>query len=356
MQAQDKIILDKMLTSIAEQRASDLHFLVGSPPVLRTDGRLKPLTNEIVITSDFIEQVVFSILNKDQQEKLTKEREIVIGYDFKPGLRFRVSVFYQKGNLSASFRLIVTPIKTLKELGMPAVVQEFVKSKKGLLLVSGPFASGKSTVIAAMIETINKSKSRHIVTLEEPIEYVFTNDKSIIEQREIGRDVTSVMQGLEFLEEGDADVIVTPEVEEPEVFLQLLDLAESGRFVISQLALDSVHKAMERINNIFPKDKQDLLRLMLGDNLVGILSLRLLPRLGGGLISIPEVLKVNSAVRSIIKEGKYYQLRNLMQISQAEGMKTFDQSLVELVSSGQILLEVALEQASDPASFRTTVR
>lgn len=356
MQSQNKIIFDKIITTAFERQASDIHFTVGSPPILRVDNKLISFLEGVVVTTELIGQVIAFLLDKAEQEALARKKELVLGYNFKPDMRSRVSIFYQKGKPSLSFRLIPQTIKTLDELGLPGAARELAQLDRGFLIVSGPFGSGKSTTIASIIETINKSQSKHIITLEKPIEYIFTNKKSIIEQQEVGRDLPALVQGLEFVEGEDVDIIVSSEMDEPLVIEKLLALAESGRQVVSQITVDSVHKTLKRIDSFFLKEKRELIRLMLGDNLSGIISQRLLSRLGGGRILVAEVLVSTPAVRSIIKEGRYQQLETIIQTSQSEGMLALDRSLAELVQTGEILLEDALEQANDPSNLKAMVR
>jgi len=336
MDTQTKIFFEKLLMAVVENKALGLHFSVGNPPILKIDGGLKPLDGKTVLSNEGIKDFVYSFLSKEEQAKLEKNKEITVVHNFKPQLRFKVNIFYQKNSLAASFRFISTEIKNLAELGLDQISKILTKFPKGMIIISGPFGSGKSTITAGIVETINITSSKHIITLEDPIEFIFTNKKSIIEQRQVGQDVKSFKQGLEFLEEESIDVVVTSEINNSDAVHQALELAQSGRLVIFQATADSGIQTLEKIIELFMGDEKQLARDLLSENLVAVINLHLLKKVGGGNILVPEILIGNSAVRSIIKKGSFIQLQNILQTGGAEGMVPFKKSLIDLAKNNVI--------------------
>lgn len=356
MQASEKIFLDKVLATGAEYKASDFHFTVGNPPILRVDGKLIPLTNEQILTMDFLKDFVASILDKDQQLVLEKEKEIVFAYTMGNKARFKISIFYQKGNLAVSLRLITSQIKSIKELGLPSIVEKFAELEKGLVIISGPFGSGRTGTLAALINTINRTRSEHIVTIEKPIEFLFTNNKSIIEQREVGKDTRSFTQALRTASHEDVDVIYVSEMETAEVAESVLNAAESSRLVLASMNTDSVLRTIEKMISFFPDERQEQARSQISSVIEGVVSQRLLPRVGGGRIAVAEVMIPNDPVRSVIREGAIYQINNILQTSREEGMISLDRSLGELVRTGEILIDDALANAVDKQNLKLMLR
>jgi twitching motility protein PilT len=348
----ETVTFQKLLTTAAEYKASDLHFTVGNPPVLRIDDKLKPLTDYSLITSSFIEEIIFSFLDKREKEILTQKKEITIAHTFVKGMRFRINIFYQKNFLGASFRFIPEIIKDPKELGLPQTVEDFTKLERGLVIITGPFGSGKSTTLISLIDKINKTQAKRIVTLEKPIEHILINDKSIAEQREIDRDTLNFVDGLKFMDQEDVDVVMISEIEEEKIISRLLKVAEAGRLVFAMMNMDSTIKALEELVNFFPTDRQELARIMLADNLAGLISQRLLPKIDEGRVLAVEVLTSTPSVRTVIREGKFQQIKNILQTSSAEGMISLDRSLAKLIKGGLVNPEVALKEASDPQSLK----
>ncbi len=356
MPTSESIVIQRILTSAAEYRASDLHLTVGNPPILRVDGKLVALEQEPVITPEFMDVLVEMFLTKDQREMLNRDREIVVAFALENRIRFKVSMFYQRGFLGASLRLIPKEIKPLSELGLPSVVQGFTRLTKGLVLVTGPFGSGRTSTLAALVNEINKTRTAHIVTIEKPIEYLYLNDKSFIEQREVGRDTRSVEQALETASREDVDVIMVSEMEDPPVIQAVLTAAESSRLVISTMNTDSVMKTVEKIINSSPPEYEVKTRTQLAGTLEGIVSQRLLPRVGGGRILVAEVMVPSSPMRSIIRDGALYQLQSMLQTSRGEGTISLDRALAELVKTGEILIDDALAHAVDPNNLKMLTR
>lgn len=356
METNQQLMFNKILSTVAEYKASDLHFTVGSPPVIRIDTKLKTLEDEPVITPDFVENIVGSILTPNQQEILKRDKRIIIAYSFQNRARFRVSMFYQKGYLAISLRYIPEKVKSLKELGLPSVIEQFTETRKGLVIICGPFESGMTSTLAAIINEINNKRKEYILTIENPIEHLFTNNKSIIEQREIGRDTPSIEVALKDVTHEDINVVMVSELPNAEVIKEILDIAESGRVIYTSVDADSVTRAIEKIINSVSRDEQSQLRSNLAENLEGAVCQRLLPRVGGGRIPVVEVLIPTAPVRNIIKEGVVSQINNIIQTSREEGMISLDRSLAELVKTGEIQADVAAAYAKDIQSLKMMMR
>lgn len=356
MQTSIQLAFNRILSTVAEYKASDLHLTIGNPPVLRVDTELVPLEKEQVITPEFMEEVVSSLVTKEQREILERDKEIVFAYPFENKARFRINIFYQKGYLSASLRYIGGKIKTLKELGLPPIFERFTKISKGLVLFSGPFGSGRSSTLASVINTINHTRSEYILTIENPIEYLFVNNKSIIEQREVVRDTPSIVKGLETVMQEDVDVVAVSEVPDAGAVREILNISNSGRVIYSSVDADSVVKCLEKIIGFFPTDEQKQVRASLAENIEGVTCQRLLPRVGGGRIVVAEVLIPTEPVKNLIKEGGLYQINNIIQTSREEGMISLDKSLAELVKTSEILIEDALAHAHDQQSLKAMMR
>jgi len=356
MPTAESIVLQRILTTAAEYNASDLHFTVGNPPILRVDGKLVVLEQEAVITPEFMNTVQEMFLSQEQRQTLERDREVVVAFMLENRIRFKVSMFFQRGFPAASLRLIANVIKPLNELGLPKIVNRFAEMSKGLLLITGPFGSGRTATSAALVNEINKMRSAHIVTIEKPIEHLFVNDQSFIEQREVGRDTKSFQQAMETASREDVDIIVVSEMEEPEVIQAVLSAAESSRLVISTMDTDSVMKTVEKIINSAPPGYEAKIRAQLAGTLAGILSQRLLPRVGGGRILVAEIMIPTEPIRTVIRDGLPYQLQTILQTSREEGTISLDRSLAELVKTGEILLDDALVHAVDPRNLKLLAR
>jgi twitching motility protein PilT len=355
MATTDALTLERILTTAAEYQASDVHLTVGTPPMLRVDGKLVALEQEGIVTPDILSALVEQYLDPSQREALERDKELVTSLSLPTRVRFKISLFHQKGSLSASVRLIPQTIKSLRELGLPPEVERFAQLTKGLVLITGPFGSGRSLTLAALVNTINQTRGAHVITIEKPIEILYVNLKSVIEQREVGRDTTSFQQALEMAEREDVDVVALSEMEEPEVIVEALRAAASSRLVLSTMNTDSVMKTVETILASFPADQSQLGRTQLSESLQGIISQRLLPRVGGGRIAVAEIIIPNPAVRALIRDGSIFQLQNILQTSREEGMRSLDRSLAELVKTGEILLEDALTHAVDRNALKTMI-
>ncbi|MFH1598492.1 MAG: PilT/PilU family type 4a pilus ATPase [Patescibacteria group bacterium] len=355
MRTTEQVVINRILTRTAEYKASDLHLSIGNPPIVRVDGKLKALQGEKILTPDFIAQVAYSFLSEEQREILESEKEIVLTYAFQNKARFKINIFYQKGYLNISLRLIPDQIPDLKSLNLPENVNQFAMLTRGLVLVTGPFGSGRTTTAFSLVNEINKTRAEHIVTIEKPIEYLIVNDKSIVEQREVGRDTKSFEQALGLTLKEDVNVVLVSEMDKPSVISTALGVADSGRLVIGLMNTDSVVKTIERIIESFSADEQIGIRGKLADNLQGVLTQRLIPKVGGGRVAVAEVLMPSPAVGTVIKDGAISQLNNILQTSREEGMISLDHSLAELVKSGEIAQEDALKYASDKNNLKTII-
>lgn len=352
MNTQTKLAVDKILGITAEQKASDLHLSVGTPPIIRLNGRLIALENEAVVTKEFLQEFAELILDDGQKKILHEKKEVVLAYQYQKQARFRINIFYQKGVPSIYFRLIGDRIIPLNQLGLPASLEKLAQLKKGLILISGPFGSGKSATAASLIDHINKTRSAYILTVEQPIEHIFANQKSMIEQREVGRDTISFEQALGAITQEDVDILFISELPTKEVVKAAVNIASLDRLVIASLEADNIIKTIESIIHKFPSNEQRQIREKLSSSLAGVVCQRLIPRQGGGVIAIAEIMLTTPPIQSLIKEGSLYQISNIIQTSRAEGMVSLDWSLAELVKTNQINLEDALNNSSDPQQLK----
>ncbi|MFA5126915.1 MAG: ATPase, T2SS/T4P/T4SS family [Patescibacteria group bacterium] len=352
----DTLFINKILNIALERRATDVHLVAGNNPVLRIDGRLITLTEEQVLTPDLISSLIGSFLDKELVDRLNVEREIVTIYAWANRARFRAKIFYQKGYLALSLRLVPPVIMSPKDLGIPPAVAQVLSKSNGLIIITGPYGSGRTTTAASLIETLNHNRGLHIQTLEQPIEYLFTNNQSIIEQREIGRDVTSFSHGLQTAADEDVDVILVSSLHEDGLEEIILELAESGKLVIVIMDADSVISALDRfISNLAP-ERRAWGQALLAEVLLIAMAQRLVPRVSGGLSLAVEVLTMTPAVKSSIKDSHLYQLNSIMQTSRDEGMIHMDKSLWDLVHAGEINSDEAMKLADNPQAFKQSIK
>ncbi|HUD21144.1 MAG TPA: type IV pilus twitching motility protein PilT [Candidatus Saccharimonadales bacterium] len=350
MTAQMKQLLDYAI----EKGASDLHITVGVPPLIRVDGKLIPLTDSAEVTAQTAEQLLMSIMTSEQVERLNQRRELDFSFGYGK-TRFRTNCFYQKGNLGAALRLIPMAIKTMADLGVPPILERFAEPSQGFVIITGPTGHGKSTTLAALVESINEKRAEHIITIEDPIEYVFEHKKSVIVQREVGSDTNSFSRALRSALREDPNVVLVGEMRDLETIEAALTLAETGHLVFTTLHTNSAAQTADRIIDVFPPHQQQQVRMQLANVLLGVVSQRLLPRVQGGRVLATEIMMANSAVRNTIREGKTHQLPNIIQTSASEGMISLDKVLAELVSRGEITIDVALSWAIDPKAFKMMV-
>lgn len=339
------IYLNSLITNLVKKGASSLHLTVGTVPVIRVDGSLIPLRDEEVVSADIVNQIVNSFIQDDEKEQLEKNREVVITKIFNNNFRFRVNIFYQKNLISLSFNYIPNVIRNYNDLGLPDQLRNSLFKKSGLIMVAGSHDSGKTSTIASLIEEINKKEKRYIITLENPIEYVFVNKQSVIEQRQVGRDVISYEKGLEACLDEDVDVVYLDEIFNDRLektVPMILELAAGNAVVIVELNAESSISAIEKILHMAKTESRtEAFRYSLADVLVGVVAQKLIPRRGGGMVMAMEVVMVNSAVRSLIREGKFYQFDSIVQTSRGEGMQSMKRSISDLINRGEISQEEA---------------
>jgi twitching motility protein PilT len=352
----DNLRIEVLLQEVINQRASDLHLQVGLPPMLRVDGALGPIANTSILDSEMVEKLIFSILDQDQQQILIKDKEFDFSFAFGDLGRFRVNAFHERGNLAAALRLIPNEMPSIAELGLPNTVEKFADYPRGLVLVTGPTGSGKSTTLAALVDKINSEKSVHIITIEDPIEFTHKSRKSVIVQREVHYDTYSFNAALRSALREDPDVVLIGEMRDLETISAAITIAETGHLVFATLHTNSASQSIDRMVNVFPPHQQPQIKAQLANILMAICSQRLVPAIGGGRIAAAELLIANSAVRNIIREGKTHQLDSVIQTSAQEGMQSMDRTLVQLVQSGQITYDEAKNFAVDIAEFERMMR
>ncbi len=339
----------ELLKLMVEKRASDLHVRVPSPPVLRVDGELLPLKNLPQATMEDIEIAFDYITTPEQRNRFHLEKELDFAYSV-PGLaRFRVSVMRQRGTISLAFRLVPFKVFTIDELALPEICKELILKPRGLILVTGPTGSGKSTTMAAMLNYLNENMARNVITIEDPIEYLHPNIKCLIAQRDLGDDTKGFDVALIHALRHDPDVIVVGELRDLETVQTAMRAAETGHVVMGTLHTTDAPQTVDRIIDIFPPNQQPQIRLQFSQVIVAVLSQTLLPRASGrGRIAAFEIMTGNSAVKNLVREGKTYELHSVMQLSSAENMQTLDQALADLVRKKIVTLEEAKMKSSHP--------
>ncbi|MDD4761521.1 MAG: PilT/PilU family type 4a pilus ATPase [Candidatus Pacebacteria bacterium] len=347
-----KIKLNELLLTCARQGASDLHIAVGRKPILRVDGFLLPLEKEEVITPEVAEGLVLAMLSEKQKETFLKDRQIDLSLPFEDKARFRVNVYFQRGYMSAALRLIPAQAKTVEDLGLPSIFHDFAKARQGFILVVGPAGQGKSTTLAALLDEINHTRTEHIVSVEDPVEYLFVQDKSIVSQREIGTDAASFHDGLRSVLRQDPDVIMIGEMRDRESIGMAMTAAETGHLVFSTLHTNSASQTVDRIIDSFPADQQSQVTSQLASTLLAIVSQRLIPRVDGGRVPATEIMIVNPAIRNLIREKKIFQIDLVIETSVQEGMMTLNRALADLVMKKEISLENAEAHSLNPSELR----
>lgn len=348
-------LLKEIFSKSIESRASDLHLISGEMPIVRIDGKLIPLPGGKPLNPSDCEKLILLTLKPDQIVFLKEKKEIDFSFNFD-GSRVRANIYFEKGRVAGSFRFIPAKIKNFEQLGLPPIIQSFANLEKGLLIITGPTGQGKSTTIASLIEYINHNFARHIVTIEDPVEYLFKNGKSIVSQREFGTDTTSFERALKSALREDADVVFVGEMRDLATFDAVLTLAEAGHLVFTTLHTNEAAQTPSRIVDAFPKNQQVQVRQQLANVLSGIVSQRLIQKASGeGRMVACEIMVANPAIRNLIREAKDHQIQSVIQTSANEGMISLDQVLADYVARGEITLEEALLWSSDPRQFKQMV-
>lgn len=332
--------IQELLSLAVEKGASDLHLSVGYPPLLRINGDLVPVPVP-VLTDQQILKLFSEVLQDRQKQQLQNYLDIDFSYTHQSGNRFRINIFYKQGQLAGAFRLIPSQIRTIADLGMPSVLQDFTNVANGLILITGPTGSGKSTTIASVIQEINLNQPRHVITIEDPIEYVFPRAKALVNQREVGRDVRSWTRGLREILREDPDVVLVGEMRDYETIAMTITAAETGHLVLSTLHTNSASQTIDRIIDVFPDVQQAQIRAQLANVIHAVVSQRLIPVKSGGRRAVSEIMIATPAIRNAIREKKTYQIDNMIQTGYELGMVSLEKSLVNLIRSGEITLDEA---------------
>jgi len=339
--------IEVLLDETVKRKASDLHLQVGLPPTLRVDGALTPVNAADPLDEEAVESLVFSILDEDQKQILLKDKEFDFSFAFGDVCRFRVNAFHERGNIAAALRLIPNEILTVEQLGLPQIVNKFANYPTGLVLVTGPTGSGKSTTLAAMLHKVNAEKAVHIITIEDPIEYTHRSIKSVVAQREVHYDTYSFSAALRSALREDPDVVLLGEMRDLETIASAITIAETGHLVFATLHTNSAAQSIDRMIDVFPPHQQPQIRSQLANILMAIVSQRLIPTIGGGRIAAAEIMVATPAVRNIVREGKSHQLEAVIQTGAEYGMQSMDRTLVNLIHEGTITYDEARKFAVD---------
>ncbi len=334
--------LRELLEHMVKMGASDLHLTVGAPPVVRVDGRLQRLSGQDLLTSEQIKKLAYSMLNEKQKLKFEQNSELDFSFGIEQMSRFRCNMFMQRGNVAVAIRQIPYNIKTFDELGLPKVIAEFSKLPRGLVLVTGPTGSGKSTTLAAIIDKVNKERPVHIITVEDPIEYLHRHQMALVNQREVYSDTQSFSAALKYALREDPDVVLIGEMRDLETIEAALSISETGHLAFATLHTNSCAETINRIVDVFPTNQQEQIRVALSFSLQAVVSQTLIPKVGGGRVMAMEVMVATPAIRAIIRDDKVHQVYSMIQAGQKFGMKTMNQSLAELYTSGRITINDAM--------------
>ena len=343
--------LKALLDTVVAEGASDLHLSVGSNPILRISGSLVPLLQHPVLTAEMSESYLKSIAPASRLERFAKEQSIDFSYAHTSQARFRVNGYWVQGGVTIAMRLIPHEIRTFESLNLPPILEVFSQRSQGFFLVVGPVGQGKSTTLATIIDRINETRAEHIVTIEDPVEYIFDQKKSLIHQREVHIDTPDFHSALNAAFREDVNVIMVGEMRNQETISSAVTAAETGHLVLSTLHTNNAAQTIDRIIDMFPPNQQDQVRVQLAGSLAGIFSQRLVPRISGGQLPAYELLINNSAVSNLIREGRTHEITTVIQTSSQEGMIDMDRSLAELVRRGEVTIEHAYERANDPKTF-----
>lgn len=348
--------IQDLLQLTGDAKASDLHLLAGSPPILRVGGELQAVSEAASLDAKEVREMIFSLLLPDQQQRLQRLRELDFSFSFGDKMRFRVNAYHQRGDLAASLRLIPLRVPSIEELSLPKILYDFCKLPQGFVLVTGPAGQGKSTTLAAMINEINQTRPVHVVTIEDPIEYIFANSKAIVSQREVFLDTQSFRVALRSALREDPDVVLVGEMRDFETVAAAVTIAETGHLVFATLHTNSAAQTVDRIIDVFPDSQQQQIRAQLASTLEGVVSQRLIPAIGGGRLPAVEILLATPAVRAVIREGKTHQIDNIITTSIDLGMSSLNRSLLKLIRDGKISLEVAKMRTLNPEELTRLVR
>ncbi|HPU96326.1 MAG TPA: type IV pilus twitching motility protein PilT [Candidatus Hydrogenedentes bacterium] len=348
--------IKEMLTRMIQDGASDLHIVVGAPPMLRIHGSLEPIENYPPLTADQTRDLIYSVMNEDQIAHFEDEKECDLSFGIAGLSRFRLNVYRDRGSVVAAFRAIPYEILSFEQLGLPRVIADFAYRPLGLVLVCGPTGSGKSTTLAAILDKINRERKCHIITIEDPIEYLHTHKLSVINQREVGADTKSFNAALKHVLRQDPDVILIGEMRDPETIQAALTVAETGHLCFATLHTNDALQTINRIVDVFPSSQQAQVRTQLSFVLEGVVVQQLIPRADGlGRVLAMEIMIPNTAIRSLIRQEKLEQIPSMIEIGKGEGMMTMNQSLYRLMRRGVITAEMAFKRSMDPEGLQSLV-
>ena len=340
--------IEPFIRQLWEAKGTDLLFTVGIPPMLRVDGEMRPADGAPPLDSEDTERIVTSVLPPEVAEEFLREKDADFSFGWEDRARFRANAFVQRGNMGLSLRLIPFRIPSMEELGLPEVTERWVRVPRGLVIATGPTGAGKSTTLASMVDRINQNRHCHIITIEDPIEYVHQHNKAAIEQREVGLDTSSFVRGIRAALRADPDVLLVGEMRDLDTIQTTLTMAETGHLVLGTLHTNDTSQAVDRLVDVFPTGRQAQIRVQLANSLTGIIYQQLLPRIDGGQVAAFEVLVATHATRSLIRDGKSNQLRNVLLTGQSEGMQTLEMALSDLVTRGVVSYDEALGRSLYP--------
>jgi len=348
--------LKKFLDIVVKEQASDLDISVGHVPNIRVTGQLVPLSQEKIISAKDSEGMAFAIMSELQKKKLLEQKEVDFSYEYEGVGRFRINAFFQRGSISLALRFVPSKIRTIEELNLPPILHDFTNRPQGLILVTGASGQGKTTSLAAMIDEINHTRSAHIITIEDPIEYTYPIDRAIIDQREVSIDTLSFSNALRATFRQNPDIIMVGEMRDLETISTTITAAETGHLVFATLHTNSAAQTIHRIVDVFPGDQQNQIRFQLASSLLGIISQRLIPRIKGGFIPVCEIMICNNAISTLIREDKTHEIPAVIETSAKEGMISLNRAMVDLVRRKEITLNNAMNYALDPVEIKNLLR
>lgn len=348
-------LLNELVEIVAKESASDLHLSEGRPPVIRVAGFLIPLSKIQVITKEDMEKLLAAVLTDSNKKEFQAKGEVNFSYAHSSGRRFRCNAFMALGKIGLAMRLIPSEVKSFEQLGLPPILETFARKQQGFFLVVGPVGVGKSTTLATMIETINRERLEHIVTIEDPVEYIFQPKKAIIDQREVKIDAPDFHSALEGIFRQDADIVMIGEMRDPETISTAVTAAETGHLVLSTLHTNNAAQTVDRIIDSFPPESQGQIRLQLSGSLLGIFSQRLIPRISGGLVPAYELLINNNAISNLIRDKRTHEISSVIETGSEEGMIDLNRCLAELVRKGEITAENAFRFSHNPRTLERLI-
>jgi twitching motility protein PilT len=344
--------LKQLLHLTIKQGASDLHISVGHPPILRKGGKITPVPNRGDLSAKDCQGLAFSLMDEVQKEKFLITKEIDFSYSLDGEGRFRVNIFFQSGSIACALRLIPNQIRTIEELNMPPILHRFTEPTQGFILITGPSSHGKSTTLAALIDEINHTKAKHIITIEDPVEYIFEDDKCVIDQRELGHDTLSFSKALRSTFRQDPDIIMVGEMRGSETISTAITAAETGHLVFATLHTNSAAQTIHRIVDNFSGEQQAQVRAQLSGSLLGVISQRLVPGIRGDLIPACEIMLKNPAIANLIRENKIHEIPMIIETSKDIGMNSLNRSLAEKVMQNKVSKETAMSYSLDPKGLK----